>query len=254
MRILEEPVNFRRYFHIAIIIAALLICSFICLLGAILIMGGYVDANTIEEYINGQGSMDHASYSKSASDRAMAEGATVSLQMKRDWRGSDQKFSSQFLVSGAKGGYKNQYVVKASGAGYKHTYQATKITGDFSGSGESSVIVLETGTDSIDSLILMDGNATFRGRVINGQTGEPVNEAEMEAVGEFVIRSYLNITEEIETPDDWLGFCGPVDKDLILSGDANDGIYIIPLNDSKYNYVLQDGEIVRLLNVTGGEQ
>jgi hypothetical protein len=70
------------------------------------------------------------------------------------------------------------------------------------------------GAQSLDSLILMDsraGNATFQGRIYNGRSGKPVAEEEMDAIGKFVVRSYLNITEPIKTSQDWLQFCNMLD-------------------------------------------
>jgi hypothetical protein len=218
-----------------------LLATFVLVSGFLVVLGCLGYANTIEESVFGKGTMDHASYSKSASDRAMTKDAeSVAYQMKRDWESKDnQTFTSSFIVSGAGGSYQDQYVVKASGAGYKHTYRATKITGDFSGSGESSV-TMQTGTQSLDSLILMDGNATFQGRIINGQTGKPINEAELEAVGKFVIRSYLNITEKPETVEGWLDFCSGLDRDMILDKSVPDGVYIAPAG-----YELQNGKLVK---------
>ncbi|MDD1761471.1 MAG: hypothetical protein LUQ59_04500 [Methanothrix sp.] len=214
---------------VALLIAFCLVSGFLLVLGFM----GY--ANTIEESVFGKGTLDHSSYSKSASDRAMTRDAeSVAYQMKRDWENeSEQTFTSSFIVSGAGGSYRDQYVVKASGAGYKHTYRATKIRGDFSGSGESSV-TMQTGTQGLDSLILMDGNATFQGRIINGQTGRPVAEAEMDAVGQFVIRSYLNVTEKPETPEDWLGFCAGLDDD------TPNGLLIVPAG-----YRVEGGRILK---------
>jgi len=201
-----------------------------CLVSSILLVLGFMGyANTIEESVFGKGTLDHASYSKSASDRAMTKDAeSVAYQMKKNWENdSEQTFTSSFIVSGAGGSYQDQYVVKASGAGYKHTYRATKITGDFSGSDES-FITMETGTQSLDSLILMDGNATFHGRIINGQTGRPVNEAEMDAVGKFVIRSYLNVTEKPRTYEDWLQLCNTFSDALPASVGS---VRLVPLNN-----------------------
>jgi len=207
----------------------------------IIVLGMFGCANVIEESIFGSGTMDHSSYSEHASDRARTKDAeSVAYKMARNWESKDnQTFTSSFIVSGAGGSYQDQYVVKASGAGYKHTYQATKITGDFSGSGDST-ITLQTGTQSLDSLILMDGNATFQGRIINGQTGRPVNEAELEAVGKFVIRSYLNITEKPKTVEGWLDFCSGLDRDMILDKSVPDGVYIAPAG-----YELQNGKLVK---------
>jgi len=198
---LFSPEDIRKYFYASFFLAIF------CLILAIIAIGESGQANVIEEKFAGVGQFDHSSYSKSASDRAMSDGGAIAYEMSRNWKNeSAQTFSTSFIVSGAGGGYKDQYVVKASGVGYMHSYQATKINGDFSGSGESTVS-METGVQSLDSLVVMDGNATFRGRIINGQTGRPVTEAEMDAVGEYILRSYLNISEEIKTPEDWLGFC-----------------------------------------------
>jgi hypothetical protein len=132
---------------IAFLIAFILISGFLVILGCM----GY--ANTIEESVFGKGSMDHASYSEHASDRAMTKNAeSVAYKVARNWENdSGQTFSSSFIVAGAGGSYRDQYVVKAAGAGYKHVYQATKISGGFSGSGESTVTV-DTGDESLDSL------------------------------------------------------------------------------------------------------
>jgi len=221
--------------------------------GAVMVIGlaMFGCANLIEEKFTGVGQFDHSSYSKSASDRAMSTG-TMAYEMSRNWKNeSAQTFSTSFIISGAGGGYKDQYVVKASGAGYKHSYQATKISGDFSGSGESTVS-METGVQSLDSLVLMDGNATFRGRIINGQTGRPATEAEMDAVGEYIFRSYLNISDEIKEPDDWLGFCDRMNRDMILADEVG-AIYVLPENNSRYNYGYdaESKTIIPQLNTTG---
>jgi len=198
------PPDFRKYFYASLILAVF------CLVGALIAVSSSGSGNLFEETISGQGTVDHGTYSKHGSDRALAEDAEVVYQMKREWGGEDQTFLTSFTVTGARGGYKNQYVVKASGADYKHTYQATQITGNFTGSG-ASVVTVETGIESIDSLVLMDGNATFRGRIINGQTGKPVTESETDAVGQFFIRSYLNISKPPKTVEDWLAFCSELD-------------------------------------------
>jgi hypothetical protein len=215
-----SPDDIRKYFYASCFLAIF------CLVLAIIAIGESGMGNLIEEKFAGQGQFDHASYSEHASDRAMSTGS-MSYEMKRDWQNeSDQTFSTSFIVSGAGGSYKDQYVVKASGAGYKHEYSATKISGDFSGSGKST-ISMETGVQSLNSLVLMDGNATFRGRIINGQTGRPLTETEMDAVGEYVLRSYLNISEPIKTPEDWLGFCASFSDSLPASiGPAK----LVPIN------------------------
>jgi hypothetical protein len=228
-----NALSFRKYFYIAIVISGLLIASFVCLVGAILLMGGYVDANVVEQTIMGTGEIYTRHDSEHASDIASVVNSTVVYQAKQEWDvpGSPETFSTSFIVSGASadGGYRNQYVVKSSGAGYKHVYRATSISGDFAGSGEVSLSVGEDGSESLDSLILMDsrnGNATFQGRIYSSQNGRPITKEESDAVGKFLIRSYLNISQPITTTVGWLDFCSSLDR--LIDPDVAPSIYVAP--------------------------
>ncbi|MCK9569617.1 hypothetical protein M0R72_11810 [Candidatus Pacearchaeota archaeon] len=240
-----SPEDIRKYFYASCFLAIF------CLTLAIIAIGESGQANVIQQSIMGHGDLYTRHDSRSASDLVISDNATVVYQGSRDWEGDEQTFRSSYIVSGAKGGYQNQYVVKASGAGYKHEYRATKIMGDFSGSSEISLTVNDDGAENLDSLILMDGNATFQGRIHNGQSGKPLAEEELDAVGKFVLRSYLNISEEIETPDNWLGFCDSLNRDMILADEVG-AIYVLPENNSRYNYGydVESKTIIPQLNVT----
>jgi hypothetical protein len=211
--------------------AAILAC--VALVGIVLSIMSITGANVIEQSISGTGDLYTRHDSASASDLASVENATVVYQAKREWEAgsSAQTFSSSFIVSGAtsKGGFRNQYVVKSSGAGYKHVYRATSITGEFVGSGEVSLTLGEDGAESLDSLILMDsrqGNATFQGRIYSSENGKPVTAEEADAVGRFMIRSYLNITQPITTPQGWLDFCASLDK--LIDPKIAKNVYVAP--------------------------
>lgn len=217
-------------------------------------MVGAVFSNVIEESIVGSGSMQSEHRSKSASDDAGVQNAkSVDYEVKRTWgAGEPSKFDSSFMVTGSdsKGSYKNRYIVKSSGAGYKHQYRAY-YTGDFAGSAEVTLSVGER-TESLDSIFRLDssrGNASFQGRIYNGRTGKPISESETDAVGSFVINSYLNITETEKPPEDWLGFCNSVNRDINSDPELN-GIYVLPANTSLYNYTIVDGMVVRMLNTS----
>lgn len=224
---LFTPEDIRKYFYASCILAI------ICLLFSIVAIGLSGQANINEQSIVGTGDLYTRHDSTHASDLASAANSTVVYQAKREWDvpGSPETFATSFIVSGAqaKGGYRNQYVVKSSGAGYKHVYRATAISGDFSGSGEVSLTTGGDGGESLDSLVLMDsrtGNATFQGRIYNSQSGRPVTAEETDAVGKFLIRSYLNVSQPITTPEGWLDFCGMLDRDNILAQEG--GVYVIP--------------------------
>lgn len=225
--------NFKRYFYISIIISALLISSFICLVGAILMIGGYVDANIIENSIKGTGDLYVRHDSKDASDLLSIINATVVYSMSRVWDETSTVFSTGVIINGAdsSGGFRNQYVVKGSGAGSNHIYRATCIVGEYVGSGEITVKRNEDSPDTLDSLILMDsrkGNATFQGRIKSSVKGRPITDEEVDAVGQFAIRSYLNISEPIENTKGWLDFCESLNR--IIDPKVAPGIYMAPAN------------------------
>ncbi len=208
--------------------------------------------NSLDSSLVGTGTMDYRHTSEHSADIAMAENATVVYDYSRTW-GADvptEKATSQFMVASAKGGYKTQYVVKGSGAGHKIDYRATKISGDASFASEITLSATEAGGENFDSIIQFDtrdGNATIQGRVYNAAEGRPANLEELDAVGKYLLNMHLNVSLEPITPYDFLGFCEGLDKDVNMP----EGIYILPMNDSKYNYTLTDeGKILRSRNST----
>jgi hypothetical protein len=194
--------------NVAAFVGVFIVVSIMC--GALGYMGL---ANVIEEKFTGENiTFDHTSATAdgSFSDRAMSSNAkAISYQMSRSWNNGDvnetQTVSSSYILTTGSpvSAYMNQYMVKvvSDATGYGTTYQATKINGDFAG----STNVITTNVD-LDQLTVMDGNATFHSKIVNGQSGKPVTESETDAVGKMVMSSYLNITTP-KTYDDWLAFC-----------------------------------------------
>jgi hypothetical protein len=224
---LFTPEDIRKYFYTSCFLAI------ICLILALVAIGESGYANTIEQTIIGKGDIYTRHDSQSASDLASAINSTLVYEAKREWTGESesQQFSSSFIVTGAQasGGYRNQYVVKSSGAGYKHVYRATQISGDFAGQGDVSLTIGEDGAESLDSLVLMDsrnGNATFQGRIYSSVGGRPITAEEMDAVGQLMIRSYLNISQTIDKPVGWLDFCGSLNR--LIDPAVAPGIYVAP--------------------------
>jgi hypothetical protein len=90
-----------------------------------------------------------------------------------------------------------------------------------------------------------DGNATIMGRVYNSIEGRPATIEEIDPIGQYILNTHLNVSNEPITPESWLNFCEGLDQDVNMP----EGIYILPVNDSKYNYTLVDGKIIRSLNI-----
>ena len=240
---LFSPEDIRKYFYTSCILAV------VCLLVTIYTVAVGGAGNTLDTSMVGTGTMNYRHDSEHSADIAMAENASIMYDYSRTW-GPDvpmETAKSQFVVTSAKGGYKTQYAVKGSGADHKVDYKATKISGDASFASEITLTATESGGESFDSMIWFDtrdGLATIQGRVYNNSEGRPATIEELDAVGKYLLNTHLNVSNAPILPEDWLGFCSGLDQDVNMP----EGIYILPVNDSKYNYSLVDGKIVRSLN------
>ena len=240
---LFSPEDIRKYFYTSCILAV------VCLLVTIYTVAVGGAGNTLDTSMVGTGTMNYRHDSEHSADIAMAENASIMYDYSRTW-GPDvpmETAKSQFVVTSAKGGYKTQYAVKGSGADHKVDYKATKISGDASFASEITLTATESGGESFDSMIWFDtrdGLATIQGRVYNNSEGRPATIEELDAVGKYLLNTHLNVSNEPITQAGWLEFCGELDQDVNMP----EGIYILPVNDSKFNYTLVDGKIIRSLN------
>jgi hypothetical protein len=91
-----------------------------------------------------------------------------------------------------------------------------------------------------------DGLATIQGRVYNSENGRPATIEELDAVGKYLLNTHLNVSNKPIVQESWLNFCEGLDQDVNMP----DGIYILPVNDSNYNYTLVGGKIIRSLNMS----
>jgi hypothetical protein len=248
---LFTPEDIREYFYASCLLAI------ICLILAVIAIGESGQANVNELSISGQGDMQARTDTVMASDFASAKGSGIAYESKRTWGipGAGETFSSSFLIASASsdGKWKNTYRIKGSGVGHKVSFQATKITGDASFAGEISLAATEAGDTSFDSVVefdTRDGNATISGRAYNSTAGRPATMQELDAVGKFILRHHLNVSQPAMVPENWLPSCSELDKDMILDPSTR-GIYVAPLNTSRYNYVWDGAKVGRQLNTTG---
>lgn len=238
------PDDFKKYFYASLFLAI------ICLILAIVAIGQSGQANSDSLSVTGSGYVDVGHWTEHAHDRAIAEASQISYKGYREWgkkwAAGDHTFQTEFIVLDAIWG---QYTVEVSGAEHKVVYAARNFTGDFEGSGLSTITVTEAGDTNFDSQIelnSMDGNATFQGRVLNAQDNRPASMEELDAWGQLLIKSHVNISLAQERPED---FCESVDRDNIISNEAG-AIRMLPQNTSRYNYVWNDGKMDRQLNIT----
>lgn len=236
--------DIRKYFYASCILAL------VCLLAIIYLVGTSGLGNSDSLSVTGSGYVDVGHWTEHAHDRAIAEASQISYKGYREWgqkwAAGDHTFQTEFIVLDAIWG---QYTVEVSGAGHKVVYAARNFTGDFEGSGLATVSVTEAGDTNFDSQIelnSMDGNATFQGRVINTADNRPASMEELDAWGQLLIKSHVNISVAEENPK---GFCESLDRDNIISSEAG-AIRMLPQNTSRYNYVWVDGMMSRMINTT----
>ena len=249
---LFTPEDIRKYFYASCLLAGLALSAIFYIVGT----GG--SGNVLDTSIVGTGTGSIRHDSEHSADLAMAENASIIYDYSRSWDDNDniEVAKSQFVVTSANGGYKTQYLVKGSRAGHKVEYRATKIAGNASFASEISMSATEAGDESLDSMFWLDtrdGLATIRGRVYNYDGRRPATIEEIDQVGRYLLNSHLNVSKEPIVPESWLGSCEELNRDMILDPTVPDGLYILPANDSKYNYTLVDGKIIRGLNISQGE-
>lgn len=212
--------------------------------------GGPGQANSDSLSVTGSGFLDVGHWTDLAHDRAITQAAQISYKGYREWgkrwSEGDHEFTTEFLVLDAIWG---EYTVEVSGSGHKVIYAARNFTGDYEGSGLATVTISEQGETSFDSQITlnsMDGSAKFQGRVLNSSDGRPASMEELDAVGQFLIKSHVNVSLAVENPK---GFCESLDRDNIISNEPG-ALIVLPQNTSRYNYVWNDGKMNRQLNTT----
>ena len=144
--------------------------------------------------------------------------------------------------------WQNAYRISSTHADYLVSWTATKLTGDDS---FASTITMETsaeGNKNYDAHIKVDtrdGSAKIEGRVYNYISGKPATEMEVSLVGSFIFDHQLNISQEPYTPENWLGSCESMNRDVFVD---ELGIYILPKNTDQYNYTYDGKNIIPSIN------
>lgn len=128
-------------------------------------------------------------------------------------------------VAGAKGSVYDYFDVEVTGGGYKRTLSAQKYTDNFSV--VTTNVILQTGVPEINSFVAFDGNATFKGRIINGWTGRPATESEMLLIANATFEDYfiMSMPKEVVTESDWLAFC---EESRLAAIAEEGGFYVLP--------------------------
>lgn len=232
--IAEDYSEFQKYFYASCILALI---AFIC---ALIAIGSSGYGNEFINSVVGNGSFEQRTNIGGASSIVSATGAYV-YALTATWNdGTPLKFVETVdmnVDTEVKGRFvSNTYRVGIYNdeTGYKHRMEARKISGPFTG--RADFLSSET---SLESILFMEGNASFEGELINTTTGRhPTTESETFAVGYNTIRQAFNANASIVNVDAWLAFCNAWNG-LPPSPDTM-GLKIIP----KGYEMMEDGNFV----------
>jgi hypothetical protein len=86
--------------------------------------------------------------------------------------------------------------------------------------------------------------------IMDEKTGRPATDVIVQRSGNWTIWNHLNVTTPIVTPESWLGSCEDLNKDIISDETVPDSIFVMPKNNSKYNYYARGKKIISVLNTT----
>lgn len=217
-------------FYGALIISALAIAGLLISVGYF----GDSDASISELDISGHGSMrvqnDGAQY---RDDSGVTDGQYV-YSMDRTWEAGNETITKSFVLVSAKGGsLMNRNIEMISGAGNKRIYRTTNIMGDFEAGTETTFTITPAGVESSESTVNIDvanGTARLDIRVMNLTNHGPATIQELQAVGNFTMRSYYNLSyeEQVKVLEDPLAFCFALDRDNIRDTTVPDSLYFLP--------------------------
>ncbi|HQM07397.1 MAG TPA: hypothetical protein PLR97_06275 [Bacilli bacterium] len=234
---MELSISPRRAFQIGFIVCTLLAGVYLALFMFSIGLSGTGTGDTAElEIYVGQGSLrvEHAG-NEFRDDSGFSDGSGT-YRYDRTWDESNESVSKNFVVEGGKGTIYDRDITLISGSGVNRLYRVTNIEGDYESSVETTFeLNLSESTVTIN---VGNGIAKLDLRVMNKTDHGPATMEEVQAYGNFTIRSYYSLSaeeQEAAVNQDPLAFCIELDKDNILDDTVPDAVYIAPVGYKMIN-------------------
>lgn len=239
---MDISISPRRAFQIGFIICTLLAGVYLALFMLSIGLSGTGAGDTAElEIYVGQGSLrvEHE-VNEFRDDSGFSDGSGT-YRYDRAWDESNESVSKNFVVEGGKGTIYDRDITFISGSGTNRLYRVTNIEGDYESSVETTFAF--NMSESTVTINVGDGIAKLDLRVMRKSDHGPATIEEVQAYGNFAMRSYYNLSAEEQKAavnQDPLAFCFALDQDNILDDTVPDAIYIAPVG-----YKMIDGKLVK---------
>lgn len=253
---LFTPEDIRKYFYASFFLAL------ICLLAALYLVATAGQANVLMEGSSqGSGTSDF-DLQGTGQDARVAAYKSVGVDERYKFvqtQGTKYSASTSTLdvdvsIDQAGGTRKTMYVYKQKNSAAGEVLRMNNIVGTFKAESHGMLTVSEDGTLSYDLDYQFNGeNLSYDAQAIimDATTGRQATNLRVKRVGNWSVWNHLNVTTPIVTPENWLGSCEDANKDILNDPAIPDSIFIMPKNDSKYDYYAKGKKIYRLLNTTG---
>lgn len=212
------------------------------------------DASVSELDISGSGAMRVQNYGDHYRDDSGVTDGKYVYSMDRTWEDGNETVQKSFVLTSSRGGsLLDRDIEVVSGAGNKRIYRTTNIEGDFEAGSETTFTITPAGVESSESTVTLDvanGTARLDIRVMNLTNHGPATILDLQAVGNFTMRSYYNLSyeEQVQVIEDPLAFCFALDRDNIRDTTVPDSLYFLPPG-----YEMVDGKLTKSQNTPVSE-
>lgn len=234
---MDISISPRRAFQIGFIICTSLAGVYLALFMLSIGLSGTGDGDTAElEIYVGQGSLRVEHEGNEFRDDSGFSDGSGTYRYDRAWDESNESVSKNFVVEGGKGTIYDRDITFISGSGTNRLYRVTNIEGDYESSVETTFAF--NMSESTVTINVGDGIAKLDLRVMRKSDHGPATIEEVQAYGNFTMRSYYNLSAEEQKAavnQDPLAFCFALDQDNILDDTVPDAIYIAPVGYKMIN-------------------
>ncbi|HOV82038.1 MAG TPA: hypothetical protein PLQ01_05085 [Methanothrix sp.] len=222
---LFTPDDIKKYFYASCMLAV------ICLMAIIYMVATSGEASILMEGRDtGSGTIDVDVTSDNQAARMMVnngEGADIRYTKTTD--GKNEKLTASMDLDKGDGSRKTKFVITGKGDSAGSTIFVDQIGDGFSGTATTWIDYTDDGTSNFDMTFQVEGaQKSWRGKFYaTDGSPRPTTEETIRGFGNMSIWRHYNVSIAPETPEDWLGFCAELNRDVHLSGEPG-AVYVAP--------------------------
>ncbi len=249
------PNDFKKYFYASMLLAIVCLLAIVYMVGTtgmgnVLMEGSSMGSGTSDFDLTGVGQDARIASFKSNGVRENYRYVQVQGTKFSD---STSTLDVDVEVDYSDGTRKTMFIYRQKNRDAKELIRINNVVGPFVAESHGMLTVSDSGMLSYDLDYQFSGeNLSYYAQaiVMDSATGRPATELVVQRAGNWTIWNHLNVTTPIVEPDNWLGACESLNNDIINDPTIPDSIFVMPWNDSMYNYYAVGKKIFRQLNTS----